>query len=109
MVFNATFNNTSVIYRGVVYLRIRVMVFNATFNNTSVIYRGVVYLRIRVMVFNDTFNNVSYSVEHGDQFYWCLTTIIQFPRKLFGGTFGFLYGNLSTTLYFSLFLLICNN
>jgi hypothetical protein len=23
-------------------------------------------------VFNATFNNVSYSVEHGDQFYWCL-------------------------------------
>jgi hypothetical protein len=30
----------------------------------------------------------------------------QFPRKLFGGTFGFLYGNLSTTLYFSLFIII---
>jgi hypothetical protein len=23
-------------------------------------------------VFNATFNNVSYSVEHVDQFYWCL-------------------------------------
>jgi len=30
----------------------------------------------------------------------------QFPRKLFGGTFGFVYGNLSTTLYFSLFIII---
>jgi hypothetical protein len=28
----------------------------------------------------------------------------QFPRKLVGGTFGFVYGNLSTTLYFSLLL-----
>jgi hypothetical protein len=26
-------------------------------------------------VLSDTFNNVSYSVEHGDQFYWCLTTL----------------------------------
>jgi hypothetical protein len=26
-------------------------------------------------LFNATFNNVSYSVEHGDQFYWCLTPL----------------------------------
>jgi hypothetical protein len=25
-----------------------------------------------LLVFNATFNNVSYSLEHGDQFYWCL-------------------------------------
>jgi hypothetical protein len=28
-----------------------------------------------LLVFNATFNNVSYGVEHGDQFYWCLTTL----------------------------------
>jgi hypothetical protein len=27
------------------------------------------------LVFNATFNNVSYSEEHGDQFYWCLTPL----------------------------------
>jgi hypothetical protein len=26
-------------------------------------------------VFNATFNNVSYSIEHRDQFFWCLTTL----------------------------------
>jgi hypothetical protein len=32
------------------------------------------------LVFNATFNNVSYSVEHGDQFYWCLIPIFNNAR-----------------------------
>jgi hypothetical protein len=35
------------------------------------------------MVFNATFNNVSYSVEHADQFYWCLTTLSTMCHTMF--------------------------
>jgi hypothetical protein len=30
-----------------------------------------------LLVFNATFNNVSYSVEHGDQFYWLYLTLLK--------------------------------
>jgi hypothetical protein len=37
--------------------------------------RWLVLFCFGFMMFNATFNNVSYSIEHRDQFFWCLTTL----------------------------------
>ena len=50
------------------------MVFNDTFNNISVCFRGLdTFNNISVMVFNDTFNNIS--VCFRGLGLWCLTTL----------------------------------
>ena len=66
MVFNDTFNNISVCFRG--------------FNNISVCFRGLfrlgLWCLIRIMVFNDTFNNISVStILFRGLGLWCLTTL----------------------------------
>ena len=63
-----------------------VMMFNDTFNNISVCFRGLrlwclttlstifqLFKRVRVMVFNDTFNNIS--VCFRGLGLWCLMTL----------------------------------
>jgi hypothetical protein len=47
------------------------------FNNVSVITNNMVTSFIGVECHFQ--QNVSYSVEHGDQFYWCLTTLSKGP------------------------------
>ena len=61
MVFNDTFNNISVCFRGLglwclttLSTIFQFVLEGVTFNNISVCFRGV-----RVMMFNDTFNNIS--------------------------------------------------
>ena len=58
------------------------MVFNDTFNNISVCFRGLGFndtyqqyfsLLVRIMMFNDTFNNIS--VCFRGLGLWCLTTL----------------------------------
>ena len=63
MMFNDTFNNISVCFRG-----LNTMIFNDTFNNIEVLFQ-----RVRVKMFNDTFSNIS--VCFRGLGLWCLMTL----------------------------------
>ena len=64
MVFNDTFNNISVCFRGLGLWCLTTL---------STIFQFVLEVCFRVMVFNDTFNNIS--VCFRGLGLWCLTTL----------------------------------
>ena len=52
----------------------RQQILNKTNIENCVTLKHIVF-GYKILVFNDTVKNVRYNVEHGDQFYWCLTPL----------------------------------